>query len=222
MAKKFREIEGTEQEWQRQYFVAKAEQGGSLPNPKGVNDGTTFWLKEGAKHIEYLMFDGEWKKKIVDELGQVTLGGTGSLAFGSLYLHEGEVNIDISGAGQGVYVKVTGFTTSYLHEVSVNSNAFNVKNIGVYKVDWQMAGDSQGTGKIYEIDLFLNGVEQHDGSSRRGFGSVGSLGSMSGTAILRVTATDHDIDIRIKEPGSGAGTDIDLFHMNFNIVRIGD
>jgi hypothetical protein len=44
---------------------------------------------------------------------------------------------------------------------------------------------------------------------------------MSGTAILDITDTGHDIDIRIKEPGAAAGTDIVLLHINFNIVQIG-
>jgi len=154
--------------------------------------------------------------------GDLIFNGAGKgMAYGSLYLHEGAVNIDISGAGQGVYVKVTGLTSGLLNGVTNNSDAFRVTNPGVYKVDWQISGDSAGTGKDYEFDLFVNGVEQSDGSAKRGFGAVGSLGSASGTAILDITSAVHDIDIRIKEPGGAAGTDIDLFHVNFNIVQIG-
>ena len=97
---------------------------------------------------------------------------------------------------------------------------FQVGNTGVYKVDWQISVDSQGNNLTYECDIFVNGVEQSDGSCRRKFGAAADYGSMSGTAILDITSTSHDIDLRIKEVG-GAGTDIDIFNMNFNIVQIG-
>ena len=97
---------------------------------------------------------------------------------------------------------------------------FQVGNTGVYKVDWQISADSQGNNLVYECDIFVNGVEQSDGSCRRKFGAAADYGSMSGTAILDITSTSHDIDLRIKEVG-GAGTDIDIFNMNFNIVQLG-
>ena len=143
------------------------------------------------------------------------------IAYGSLYVHEGAVNVDISTAGQGVYVKITGFTTGLLNDVTINSDAFNVGTIGIYKVDWQVSGDSQGNNKDYEIDIHVNGVEQPDGSARREFGASGSLGSLSGTGLFNITNTSHDIDIRMKEVGAGGGTDFDIFNMHFNIFRIG-
>jgi len=145
----------------------------------------------------------------------------GSLPLGSLYAHEAAINVDISTVGQGVYVKVTGLTTGCLNGVTINSDAFNVPKTGIYKIDWQISADSQGANKTYECDIFVNGVEQHDGSSRRKFAAAGDQGSFSGTAIIEITDTAHDIDLRIKEPGVGAGTDIDILHLNFNIVMLG-
>ena len=142
------------------------------------------------------------------------------LSFGTLSLHEGAENVDISGAGSGVYVKITGFNAGEMNNVSENSDAFNVGAVGVYKIDWQVSGDSAGSNLTYEIDIFINGFEQPDGSCRRKFGAATDYGSMSGTAILDITDTGHDIDIRMKEVG-GAGTDFDIFHMNFNIVMVG-
>ena len=167
-----------------------------------------------SPEIGHVDFDN-WAEKFATQYNRL-------LGFGSMYLHEGSANVDISGAGQGVYVKITGFTTGNLNNVSINSDAFNVDETGYYKVDWQISADSVGTGKIYEVDIFVNSVEQHDGSCRKAFGSIGSLGIMAGTAILEITDTSHDIDIRCKEPGSGAGSDLDIFHMNFNITRIGN
>ena len=172
-------------------------------------DGTTILGDGGDAGYTRVMSDGT-----------LNYVGTGGVPYGGLYLHEGAVNIDISGAGQGVYVKVTGFTTGQSHDVTINSDAFNVDVVGVYKVDWQLSADSAGTGKIYDVDLFVNGVEQPAGSARRGFGAVGSLGSMSGTAMLAISDITHDVDLRIKEPGAGAGTDIDIFHANFNLMHI--
>lgn len=144
-----------------------------------------------------------------------------AIAYGSLYAHEAALNVDISAVGQGVYVKITGLTTGELSDVSVNSDAFRVGIIGKYKIDWQVSGDSAGNNKDYEFDIFVNSVEKPDGSARRGFGGAGSLGSMSGTAILDITSTSHDIDLRVKETGSGGGTDFDIFNLGFNVVRLG-
>lgn len=163
-----------------------------------------------------------WGSDGIDLANDLIFTGAGEgLCYGSLYLHEGAANVDISTAGQGVYVKITGFDAGLMNNVSENSDAFNVGKVGVYKVDWSVSGDSAGNNKIYEIDIFVNGVEQSDGSARKEFGSLGSLGVMSGTAILDITNTGHDIDIRMKEPGAGAGTDFDIFNMSFNIVQIG-
>ena len=148
--------------------------------------------------------------------------GAGSgIPYGFLYLHEGAQNVDISTAGQGVYVKIGGFTTGKLNNVTVNSDAFRVGAVGVYHVLWHVSGDSVGNNKDYEIDIFVNGVEQPDGSQRRQFGAAGSLGSFSGSGGIEVTNTAHDIDIRMKEMGAGAGTDFDIFNMNFNIRMVG-
>lgn len=154
--------------------------------------------------------------------GNLTFTGPGDgLSYGSLYLHEGAVTIDINAVGQGVYVKITGLTAGLLNNVTENSDAFNCANIGVYKVDWSISGDSDGINKDYHCDIFLNGVEQGDGSSRRVWGGAHALSGMSGTAILDITNAAHDIDLRIKEEGGAGGTSLDLYHVNFNIIQIG-
>ena len=61
-------------EWLKQYFVARAESGNSLPNPKAVGDGTGFFLKEpDGVYVEHIMFNGRWNKKVVDSDSNVTL-----------------------------------------------------------------------------------------------------------------------------------------------------
>lgn len=148
-----------------------------------------------------------------------TLSGNG-LSYGSLYAHEAALNVDITTPGIGVYVKITGLTTGLLNNVSVVSDAFRAPNIGIYKVDWQVSADSQGNNLTYECDIFVNGVEQPDGSARRKFGAAADYGSFSGTAILDITNATHDIDLRIKQVG-GVAADLDIFNLNFNIVQIG-
>jgi hypothetical protein len=145
---------------------------------------------------------------------------TTGLGYGSLYLHEGAANVPIGDEVVGVYVKVTGFDAGLMNNVSENSDAFNVGKIGVYKVGWQISGDSQGNNITYECDIFLNEVEQSDGSCRRKFGAAADNGSMSGTAVLDVTNTGHDIELRMKQVG-GVAADIDITHMSFNIVMVG-
>jgi len=157
----------------------------------------------------------------IQDDGDIKFMGTAGLPFGSLYLHDGAQNIDISAVGQGVYVKITGLATGELNNVTINSDAFNVGAIGHYLIQWQVSGDSQGNNTDYEVDIFVNGVEQTDGSARHEFATLASLGSMSGTAIIDITNTGHDIDLRMKEIGAGAGTDFDIFNVNFNLVHIG-
>lgn len=147
--------------------------------------------------------------------------GAAGVPYGSLYLHEGAQNIDISAVGQGSYVKVTGLTAGLMNDVSESSDAFNVGTVGTYKISWQLSGDSAGVNKDYEVSIFLNSAEQSDGSSRVIFGDTGVLSFMSGTAILAITDTSHDVDLRIKEVGGSSGTDLDLAHVNFSIVMIG-
>ena len=141
------------------------------------------------------------------------------LPYGSLYQHETSQTVDISTAGNDVYVKITGFTTGKLNAVTINSDAFRVTYPGIYKVDYQVSANSGGTNVTYEFDLFVNGVEQEDGSSRRKFGTPGDNGSISGTAILDITSAVHDIDLRVK--GVGQSNDVVIFNANFNVVMIG-
>ncbi|MBW2621282.1 MAG: hypothetical protein JRD68_00120 [Deltaproteobacteria bacterium] len=155
------------------------------------------------------------------EDGGLHFRGMAGLPSGDLYIHEGAQTIDISTPGQGVYVKITGMTTGILNQdVIVTSNAFRTGHIGMYLVSWQISGDSDGNNKDYEVDIFVNGVEQLQGSSRKQFGAAASLGSFSGTGIIEITDVEHDIDIRMKEVGAGVGTDFDIFNMNFNILHI--
>ena len=172
---------------------------------------------DGAAGDINLLPDG----KVAIDADLVFKGESNGLGYGSLYAHDAAINLDIIGVGQGVPVKITGLTTGLINNVTINSDAFNVDNIGVYKVDWQISGDSAGTGKVYDCHIHINGVAQDDGSSHRGFGAIGSLGSFSGTAILDITDTGHDIDLRISEPGAGGGTDIHIDDVNFNVVQIG-
>lgn len=167
----------------------------------------------------FIVSDGVgWTQKTAAEVGDIL--GLG--IYGSLYAHEAAINVDISAVGQGVYVKITGLTSGELAGVTVVADAFRVSRTGMYKVAWSISADSQGNNKDYEVDIYVNGVQQADGSGRREFATVASLGSMSGSAPIRVTNIAHDVDLRIKEMGAGAGTDIDIFNLNFNITRIGD
>ena len=175
---------------------------------------------DGDNFLFQYLASGDWRIQSNWVTARTTqpLGGS----YGSLYLHEGAANVDISTAGQGVYVKITGLTTGLCKNVVKNSDAFNVTYPGIFKTDWAISGDSAGQNKDYEVDIFIDGAEQADGSARRLYGAAGSLGSISGTAILDVTDATHDIDLRMKEIGAGAGTDFDIFNLNFNIFRIGE
>lgn len=191
----------------------------------GLDSGSLLVETDSSGNLQDVDDLTDWIEGTTGEIA-VADDGDGSVTlstdpcYGSLYLHEGAINVDISAAGTGVYVKITGLTTGPMNNVTINSDAFNVDVVGVYKVDWQISADSQGSNLTYDADLFLNGVELNDGAARRKFGAADDYGSMSGTALVDITNTGHDLDLRMKEVG-GAGTDIDIFNMSFNIVRIG-
>ncbi len=142
------------------------------------------------------------------------------LPYGSFWIHEDAVNVDITGAGVDTYVKINGWSEGLMHLVNNNSFALTVDKIGVYQVSWDISGDSQGNNKDYEVDIFFNNVEQDSGSARRVYSSAGSLGSMSGNAIIDCMFVGSDLELRMKQVG-GVASDFDIFNANFNIVMIG-
>ena len=157
-----------------------------------------------------------------DQAGDLTFASVGSgLHYGAECLHEGDIELDFSTAGQGVYIQVTGMAAGPLNGVTIASNKFSVTKTGLYKISWDLSADSQGTGKDYECDVFVNGVEQDCASARRSFGAVGSLGVLGATGVVEITNVAHEIEIKMKEVGAGAGTNINIFNANFNISQIG-
>lgn len=186
-------------------------------------DPTQLWYDypTGIFHASQVEIGGTGGYMRVEAHGDTWWERGGGLCYGSLYLHDGAVNIDISTVGQGTFVKVTGLTTGLTNRVSVVSSAFRVEKIGTYKVDWQISGDAQANNINYKCAIFVNGAEQNDGSGRTQSRAAGLYFTMSGTGLIDVTNTTHDIDLRIKEPGAGAGTDVDLSDVNFNLMQIG-
>lgn len=142
--------------------------------------------------------------------------GTG-LPYGSLYMHEATQTVDLV---ENTYVKITGFTTGLMNNVSIVSDAFRPGVVGVYKIDWQISGDAAMGNEDMEIAIFFNGGEVADGNSRFHVPvTAGNEFSVSGSAIVDITSTGQDIDLRIKNLTSS--NDVDLFHANFNLVQIG-
>lgn len=146
---------------------------------------------------------------------------THHVAHGSLYIHEGAVNVDISTAGQGVYVKIEGWSVgvheTHAHGVMIVDDAFVIMTPGGYKVHWSISGDSTGQNKDYEVDVFVNGVEDPEASARKTFGAAASLGNLGSPGIVVVGSVGDTIDLRMKETGGGAGSDFDIFNAGFFI-----
>ena len=155
--------------------------------------------------------------------GDIVFLNSGSgLAYGSLYAKEASLNVDISTAGQGVFVKIAGLTTGLLNNVSVNSDAFNVAGVGVYKVDWQASVESGQNEREYQFSIFVDGVEQADGSARKTLVNdvLAQIHILSGTGLINVTNATHDIDLRVEQVNSSP-SDLDVKNLNFNITQLG-
>ena len=155
----------------------------------------------------------------ISATGGVTFHGAGGLSYGCMYIYEGTQNVDVSAAA-GAYVKITGLSAGEMNNVSENSDAFNVGVTGRYKIDWMISGDSAGNNITYDCCIFVNGSDV-DRGSRQKFGVAADVQTMSGTAIVDITDTAHDIDLRIKQVDGGTQYDIDIYHLNFNIVQLG-
>ena len=159
--------------------------------------------------------------------GEMRLGGNltfnnaagQGLSYGCMYIYEGTQNIDISAAA-GAYVKITGLSAGEMNNVSENSDAFNVVVTGRYKIDWMLSGDSAGNNITYDCCIFVNGSDV-DRGSRQKFGVAADVQTMAGTAIVDITDAAHDIDLRMKQVDGGTQYDIDIYHLNFNIVQVG-
>lgn len=149
------------------------------------------------------------------------VGAAGSLPIGSMYINNpAGVNVDISTAGQGVYVKILGWTTGPLHNTTVVSDALRVAKVGLYEVKWQVSADTGGINRCYEFALYLNGVLQPMGTVSQDFGPIPFKQSFSGFAILDVTDVTHDIDLRVQEPGVAPAADIDIYNAQIVITQV--
>jgi hypothetical protein len=151
--------------------------------------------------------------------GKLVLSEESGLPYGSLYAKGASITVDISGAGQGVFVKITGLTTGLLNNVTVSSNAFNVATVGVYKVDWQVSAYS-ATGKVYQFSIFRNTFEQSDGSAQMRIenDTAGQEHIFSGTGLINITNVGQAIDLRVEQVNAGP-SDLTLTNVNFNITQ---
>lgn len=149
-----------------------------------------------------------------------SLDGPKSRAFGDYWIHEDSINVDISTVGQGVYVKITGWSPGASRDVLLVDDSFKVLEPGWYKVTWHISGDSVGVNKEYEFDIFVNGEELDTGSAIRQYGAAGSLGNTAASGIVFIENSDYNIDLRMKESGAGAGSDFDINAAGFNIIQM--
>lgn len=152
------------------------------------------------------------------DLIYVKKDGSTPLPYGSMWIHEQEVTVVIAGVGD--YTPVSGFTAGHLNAVTVDSSgtAFTVEHAGVYKIDWSLSGDSAGVNKNYEVDIFVDGVEQDEGSAKRDYGAVGSLGNYASPGLITCPA-GCDVQLRVKNTDDG--TDFDIFNGSVVITMVG-
>jgi hypothetical protein len=186
-----------------------------------VRAATTWSAGSRGAHIDFFVSDiGESGTtealRLTETKDLVFMDAAAGIPYGSMYFHEASQTVDLV---LNTYVKVTGWSSGLTNSVTIATSAFNVDYVGAYKIDWQIAGDTAGSNKIIEANIFINGVEQTDGSSERKFATGGDVGSFSGTAILDVTDISHDIDLRLKNTTDS--TDLDIFDANFNVTMVG-
>lgn len=156
----------------------------------------------------------------VGSSGDVIFVGHAGFLFGSLYGHELTKSIPTSG---GAYITISGasmWTAGPTNTVnqSASNGSMTVTEPGRYKVDWSLSCESAVASQDIDVDLFINEVEQSDGSARKVLGAGSAKGNMGASAIL--DCADNDvITLRIKNNTSNNA--IIIYNANFNVLHIG-
>jgi len=143
--------------------------------------------------------------------------GSGSgLPYGELYDHDAANTITVSSSS--TYYKIDSLTLGENNLVTENSDAFNVGIVGRYLVNYSISCYSVGVVSL-ESSVFLNNAEQTNTNCQVATTGTFYVMNLSGTGILDITDTGHDVELKIKN--NTDTNDIVVGEVNFTIVHIG-
>jgi hypothetical protein len=137
-------------------------------------------------------------------------------AFAEIYVADGAV--PQAGIGAGAVV-VTGFDTNGLSQnmtADVANNRIICRQAGVYDVDFDISFTGSAN-TVFEMHIYVNGVEQHQGLHRAMSG--GDVGSASLGGKLNLGRGDI-VDVRVNV-AAGPGNTIVPVDAQLSLTRIG-
>lgn len=148
-------------------------------------------------------------------------GVDSGLCYGGIHMHGVHETITLT---QNVYTSISSgaamWSDSPLNDVTTDlaSGALIIGKAGVYKVDWSLSAEAETSSMDCDVDLFIDGVEQADGASRRVFGAANDKGNMGATALLDCAA-GATIDLRVKNTAND--NDMTVYDVNINAMQVG-
>ena len=150
-----------------------------------------------------------------DEFYTGNFSGTQYYAETSYYNHSGFV---MTFGTQSVYYNAS-FSDSILNGFELNDNyKLTTKIAGLYKFGYSASGEGQNN-HIYELKLYINGIEQNKTSSYVTMEGATARANMNGQGFLQLNINDNVTLRMADESGNGDGK---IYSLNIEGVRIGD
>lgn len=135
-------------------------------------------------------------------------------SFGELY-----DPADVISTATTSYYTLTSYTAGLYNEATIDADStIQVNQAGIYKIDFSMSFTHSTNNTTVHISVFnsTDNSEFTNIETERKIGTGGDLGSVSGTGLVQLDASDK-ISIRAKADNTG---NLTVSHGNINIIRI--
>jgi hypothetical protein len=150
--------------------------------------------------------------------GDVTFVGGAGLPFGSMYNHDTSTTVTIGVAGTAYRIP-SGFTVGQVHNATFqNSREIAVTYAGKYRITWQISFTCAAGNQEIEGFVMINNAMNTQATAHRRIGTATDTGSMSGTCILDLSASDVVALGVLNETGVN---DVDIEHANMSLTMVG-
>ena len=114
------------------------------------------------------------------------------------------------------YRTITSLQAGDYNEATLGDSSMTITQAGTYLVNYSSSFTHAVNNTTCHISLFVNDVENTNLEAERKIGTGGDYGSMSGTALVTLTA-NAVLKLRAKSDNAG---NLTINHLNFNCTRI--
>jgi hypothetical protein len=155
--------------------------------------------------------------------GSITVSGgiitaASETSYGHMYLTT-ETNVTVAASGTWYEID-SGFSTGVVKGVTFPDDHYlQVPATGKYHVTYSLAGETASAGQEIATTIMVNGTASEVAHGHATTVSANKAVSMSGTAILSLTADDQ---ISMAVENHDSATDINVIHATLGLLFIGD